>query len=167
MFRAFIFIAPFFVLSCTSSVEDSKNRIDISNSSLKIIAVDRFYDEFHKKYTLSFSVGESETNYCTLSFPDTTPPFYLKKESRTGDEINVECHWNGNYYVESSKHDTEFHIAAGDFNRSQETVTFKSRFKVVSPKTEGDLYIENDGLEINLQSLGFSKLYPSDSLQKK
>jgi hypothetical protein len=147
---------------------DKKIEVEKSDSRLeqaKVILVSDSAQEMSGKPSVTVYFGESDDNYCELSFHKDSVKsgnIIVSESSSRDKDISLSCNWDGRLYVSSSEHPTIISLKINHINaQTKEAVAYVSA-KLVDYRTvtrnESVKFIEFESLKLVMADTYFDNL---------
>jgi hypothetical protein len=139
----------FFSYLATNTDSVSHNSKVISNANT-VFSVSDFDYTMNNEKAVAISFGESQTNYCTVTmYRNLVANGYSAiSEQSNAREISMDCHWDSQYYVESSKHPTLAKINIKELDQQAKRAQIIVSLNLVNPSKNTYLTLENVTLNL-------------------
>ncbi|MFH4575623.1 hypothetical protein FKN08_02110 [Vibrio sp. 1-2 (7-a)] len=108
---------------------------------------------------VSITVINDDNNFCDLIIfrSNVREGYSVTSAQQSSDELSASCNWQGNYFVQSSKHPTKANLILQSIDDKSQIATFNVDFKLVNNKTLKD-YFELENLQFTVSDLEFKNL---------
>jgi len=140
-----LFVSILFLEAC--SVSDQEERL------LEVYSVSDYDFTLNDQPAISISFGETQNNFCSITlYRSSVYAGYsvdIIKSKNNDQTATINCHWEGKYYVQSSKHDTYFNMRIESLDKENKVATINSSLKLVNPSNGQFFTLDNVIININ------------------
>ncbi|MCX8827946.1 hypothetical protein [Vibrio parahaemolyticus] len=111
---------------------------------------------------VSVTVISDDNNFCDLTIfrGNVREGYSVTSEQQSSDELSASCTWQGNYFVQSSKHPTKASLTLQSIDAQSQIATFNVDLKLVNNKTLKD-YFELENVQFTVSGSEFANLTTS------
>ncbi|MGB3222512.1 MAG: hypothetical protein WBB23_06905 [Desulforhopalus sp.] len=124
----------------------------------QIIIVSEFDYAVKGEQAVSISFGETETNWCsaTISREYVKVGFKTELHQNSSGNLSIGCNWDGQYFVQSSKHPTLTSLSINTLDSASKTAEIDITAKLVNP--HNDTYLDIGTQRILISGVNFDHL---------
>ncbi|MCW7551673.1 hypothetical protein NX722_03240 [Endozoicomonas gorgoniicola] len=112
----------------------------------------------NNQQAVSLSFGQTNENFCsaTIYRSSVAKGYKIQSKQNNNKSISADCHWDGKYYVQSSKHQTSVDLEISDLDRNAKNAVLNISLKLIEPKS-GEFFTLNN-VALNLSGNNFDSL---------
>ena len=94
------------------------------------------------KPAVSISVKQDENNFCEITMfrSNVRAGYCATLSQKATGELSSSCYWDGDYFIQSSKHPTIASLSISEVNDSTQIATFNINLKLVNNKSFDDYF---------------------------
>lgn len=128
------------------------------STAFKVLSVSNYNYTLKEKAAVIINIGESDTNHCALTMlrSSVTKGYIAESTKRSDGSFDIDCYWNGSYFVDSSNHKTFKKLSIISIDMKSKTAELETSLKLVDPNTKK--YLEFNGIKISVTGQQFKNL---------
>lgn len=148
--RKLIFLLALSSLSALIASCTERKPINKING-INVLIVSDYDFTMNSKQAVSIIFGESNSNYCSVTiYRDSIKPGYLStSRQKSVTDLSLDCNWDGENYLQSSKHPTSANINIVRLDSVNKTAEIKISLHLVNPSSDKYFTLKDISLVLN------------------
>lgn len=133
---------------------------DDEGQDLKVSSVSDFNFTMKEKPAVSIVLSNNKGRSCdiTLNRESVMEGYTVNSEMRSDTDVEIDCSWDGDYYVQSANHPTFVKFEIETLDEDKKEAVIKTSLHLVSLKNEEEKYLEIDEFEVTVSGTDFDHL---------
>lgn len=131
---------------------------EANDKFMNVLRVTDFEFTLNDKPAVSIAFGESDSNYCdaTILRSLVRQGYKASSTKRSDTSFSIDCHWDSDYFVESSNHKTFSNLSIKSIDKRKKTALIEISLRFVG--LPSNKYIEFDKIQVFVSGDQFKNL---------